>query len=58
MHDHHAYVARQESRPQNITIAKLHKYRRAVGARLKVEVYILHSVRPASYSNSPTRKTN
>jgi DNA-binding transcriptional regulator YiaG len=38
MHVNLAYVAQLESRPQNITIATLLKYNRAVGAQLKVEV--------------------
>jgi DNA-binding XRE family transcriptional regulator len=38
MHVNRAYVAQLESRPQNITIATLLKYSRAVGAQLKVEV--------------------
>lgn len=38
MHVNRAYVSQLESRPQNITIATLLKYSRAVGAQLKVEV--------------------
>jgi len=38
MHVTRSYVAQLEGKPQNITLATLLKYGRAVGARLKVEV--------------------